>query len=105
MVKKTALEIKRDAKALVRGQLASRGYRGGGSYLPHYALSIDFELKDSGMAAEIGPDPGVIQGRFGRGVEFGSSHTAPMPHMLPAADKQFPLFERFLKDAVTEALN
>lgn len=58
-----------------------------GVYLPHYPKSIGFDM-DGPYAAEVGPDASKPQGGMGRGIEFGSAHTGPKPHMLPAADDE-----------------
>lgn len=99
VIKRTAVEIKRDAIQRVRA-----GTSAGRSYLPHYPKSITFDLEDSGMTAIIGPDSSMLQGGMGRGVEFGSARTAPIPHMLPAADKQDEPMRRYLLAALRKAL-
>jgi hypothetical protein len=62
-----------------------------GGHLPHYPKSIGFDMVGR-LAAEVGPDSSKPQGGMGRGVEFGSVHTGPKPHMLPAADVVEPGF-------------
>lgn len=98
VVSKGALNIKNDARQRVQAGLHAR------SHLPHYPRSISYDLLDAGLTAEIGPDPTMIQGRFGRGIEFGSSHAGPIPHMLPAADTEAPKFEEALRQAAIGAL-
>ena len=55
-----------------------------GRYLKHYPGSIGYDMIDP-FEAEYGPDPAMPQGGMS-GVELGSVHTPPMPHLLPAAD-------------------
>jgi len=58
-----------------------------GNHLPHYPKAITYDMHGP-LAAEIGPDSSKPQGGMGRGIEFGSSNTGPIPHMLPAADDE-----------------
>jgi hypothetical protein len=58
-----------------------------GPFLPHYPKAITFDMLGR-FAAEVGPDASKPQGGMGRGIEFGSSNTGPIPHMLPAADDE-----------------
>ncbi len=98
-VSKTALEVKKGAQARVSAGLSATK-----SHLPHYARSIDYDLVAGGLSAVVGPNPSKIQGAFGRGVEFGSSRAGPIPHMLPSADDQWPLFRAGMTSAVEQAL-
>lgn len=97
-VSKTALEVKKGAQTRVQAGLSATK-----SHLPHYARSIDYDLTAGGLSADVGPNPSKIQGAFGRGVEFGSSRAGPIPHMLPAADDQWPLFQAGMLTAVEQA--
>lgn len=85
--------IQMGAQALIRGQVR-------GVFLPHYASSITNETaREAGaVVGEVGPEIGRSQGRMGRGVEFGSVHTGPRPHMLPAGEDEEPALERRLID-------
>lgn len=98
VVAKGALNIKNDARQRVWGGLSHP------THLPHYAASIDYDLTDGGLTAEVGPNMGLIQGAFGRGVEFGSSGTGPIPHMIPAFDTEDPKFLEALRQAAIGAL-
>lgn len=100
-VKKTGVEVKKDAIKRVRSGLTGAGR---GSYLPHYPKAIGFDILDGGLAVEIGPDGSATQGGMGRAVEFGSSRTGPIAHMLPAADAQEPKFQSFLEKAMGAVL-
>lgn len=69
------------ARDLLRGQIRS-------VYLKHYPRSITHEVERSaGMVSMIvGPETGKLQGGMGLGVEFGSIHTGPIPHLFDAFD-------------------
>lgn len=103
VVKKTAVEVKKDATKRLRAGLTAGGSKGK-SRLSPYARSITFDILDAGLSAEIGPDQSMNQGTAGRGVEFGSANHGPIPHMLPAADAQEPKFQSFLEKAMGAVL-
>ena len=85
IVRKGAMNIRDDARKRVREAIRPK-------FLPKYAPQITSEVLGGGLSAEVGPlDEG--QGQLGRGVEFGSRHAGPIPHMLPAADAEEPLFQ------------
>lgn len=85
--------IQMGAQSLIRGQIR-------GIFLPHYAASITSETtREAGaVVGEVGPEIGRPQGGMGRGVEFGSVHTGPRPHMLPAGEDEEPSLEQRLMD-------
>jgi hypothetical protein len=74
-----------------------------GRYLKHYPRSFSNE-KVGDLEWEAGPDASKPQGGMGRGVEFGSVHTAPAPHWLPAADEEEPKIEKKVDRAVFRQL-
>jgi len=99
VVEKGALNIKTDARARVRSAIT-------GTYLPHYPQSIDYDI-DSGsdwVEAEIGPNPDMLQGGMGRGVEYGSANTGPTPHLDPAYEDEQPRFEKAAGDVLARGL-
>lgn len=96
-VSKTALEIKKGAQSRVQASLSAR------SHLPHYSRSIDYDLLDDGLTAEVGPNPDKIQGAFGPGVEFGSARTAPISHLYPSGDEQWPKYVQGISGALDAA--
>jgi hypothetical protein len=98
VVTKGALNIKRDAVRTLRGQTAR-----GGSSLDWLPIAVGYDITSGGdvTEAEIGPDQGISG--LGRGVEFGSSHHAPMPFLLPAFDREAPKFLDALTTAVVGA--
>lgn len=84
VVERGALNVKRGAQSRLSG--ISRRH-----YLKHYYRSLGYDMLNP-LEAEVGPDPGHLQGKMGRGVEFGSAHTPPFAHLLPAADEEEPRF-------------
>jgi hypothetical protein len=93
VVGKGCLEVKRDAKRVIR----ARSRRG---YLPHYPRSISYEVKAAGavITGEIGPDPAKPQGGLGGLLEYGSINNAPIPHLGPALDREEPVIARYLEE-------
>lgn len=87
VVERGANNIKRDARRLVKAATS-------GTYLPHYPRAITYEMEQGGdwVQAKVGPEEGMLQGGMGRGVEFGSVHTAPIPHLFPAFEAEEPRF-------------
>jgi len=77
-----------NVKRLAQGRLSGLSRR---AYLKHYYRSIGYDMLGP-LEAEVGPDPAHLQGKMGRGVEFGSAHTPPFPHLLPSADEEEPRF-------------
>lgn len=98
-VERGALNIKRDARRLVRDQIT-------GTYLPHYPRAIDYDMEVDGgsIEAEIGPDDSKPQGGMGRGVEYGSSHTGPIPHLVPAFEDELPKLEKHATRLLRQSL-
>lgn len=92
-----ALNIKRNSQARLRG--ISRRH-----YLKHYYRSLSYDLDDDGLGAEIGPDASKLQGGMGRGVEFGSVHTPPFPHLNPSLDEEVPKYLDQVSRAIIKAL-
>lgn len=94
-----ALNIRRDARQAIRGQIT-------GTYLPHYPNAITYEMNSElgAVEAEIGPEVDRLQGGMGPGVEFGSAHTAPLPHLLPAHENEESAFLREIGRATDRIL-
>lgn len=84
VVERGANNVRRGAFAHLRGQSQR-------VYLKHYPKSFSYDMVDP-LEAEVGPDSSKPQGGMGRGVEFGSVHTGPLPHWFPAADEEEPRF-------------
>lgn len=67
-------------------------------YLKHYERSVTYDLDrhaDTQFELEFGSEIGKLQGRMGPGVEYGSSNTGPIPHILPAFAEELPIILRF----------
>src|SRR5690554_467122 len=94
IVNRGALNIRRDAQRLIRGQIT-------GTYLPHYPRAITYDIERAGdkVEAEIGPESDMPQGGMGPGVEFGSANAPPFPHLIPAYEAELPRFYQFLAEA------
>lgn len=75
----------------------------GGSYR-HFHRSISYDLENGGMAAEIGPDKGRIQGALGNILYFGTSKNAPQLDIMSGLNREAPRFERALIDVVEDIL-
>lgn len=84
VVERGALNVKRGAQSRLSGLSRRR-------YLKHYPRAITYDMVGP-LEAEVGPDASKPQGGMGRGVEFGSVHTQPFAHLLPAADEEEPRF-------------
>ncbi len=84
VVERGALNVKRGAGLHLVGQSRRR-------HLKHYHKSFSYDMLNP-LEAEVGPDSSKPQGGMGRGVEFGSANTGPLPHWLPAADEEEPRF-------------
>ncbi|MEU8371447.1 hypothetical protein [Micromonospora tulbaghiae] len=90
VVKKGALNVKRDAAKRVTGL----------SHLPHYPRAIGYDVTRKGPVTEalVGPDTNKRQGSLGHLIELGSPTSAPRPHMLPAGDAEEPRFAKAMED-------
>jgi glycine cleavage system pyridoxal-binding protein P len=98
-VTKAGVNIKRDARANLRAQGVT--LNSSLSWLP-VAVSYDIESPGDGVTdVVVGPDQ-AISG-LGVGVEFGSSHHAPMPFLHPAFDAEVPRFNEAVDTAVLGA--
>jgi hypothetical protein len=88
-----AVKIKKDAQKRIKA--ADKAGR-----LPGYPSSITYDTTTKGVSvsAEIGPDKDRNQGPLGNVLEYGTSDTAPIPHLGPALDAEAPTYERLLGD-------
>ena len=96
VVERGAVNVRRTSQQAIRGQTRGR-------YLKHYPRSITYDMIEP-TVAEIGPDSAKPQGGMGRGVEFGSAHTPPMPHLIRSAEDEMPNLEKWLDQVVTQGL-
>lgn len=100
VVRRGALNVKRDAQAFATGI----------SYAPHYPASIGYDIEGDGRYAQIeaviGPDKDKPQGALGNILEYGvpSQNTEPRRHLGPALDREAPNFEKALGDVVEKVL-
>ncbi|MDY5159567.1 hypothetical protein [Actinotignum urinale] len=91
VVKKGAVNIKRDARAKIQAQTR-------GKYTSQYPSTIDFDMVDD-LSAEIGPRARG-QGNLGHLFEYGSPMSGSMPHLNPALDEEIPRFVKAVGDVV-----
>lgn len=96
VIERGGMNVKRSAQEAIRGQVR-------GQYLRHYPRSITYEMVEP-LAVEIGPDSAKPQGGMGRGVEFGSANTPPMPHLLRSGEDEGPNLEKHLADVVLRVM-
>jgi hypothetical protein len=77
-------EFGRDVTEDAKNRIEAR--RHSPTHIPSYPSSITFDLKDTsdGLNLEAGPDKDLPQGPLGNIFEFGTSKTAPIPHLGPA---------------------
>lgn len=95
-VERGAVNVKRDAVNIFDSYSHRR-------YLPHYPRAMSYDMIHP-LEAEIGPDASKPQGGMGRGVEFGSIHTPPKPHLFPALDQEAPRLERQVAPIVARSM-
>lgn len=102
VVSKGALNVKRDAKAVISGHAG----RHGGVYIKAYPRSIGYDTTVAGtlVSSEIGPDKDKPQGPLGNLLEYGSVNNAAIPHLNPALDAEEPRFASALEDLGVDLL-
>jgi hypothetical protein len=92
VVEKAALNVKNDARQRISGL----------RHAPGYPNSIQYEMV--GIQAEVGPEVGGPQWGLGDILEYGTSKSAPHPHLMPAAEAELPNLERLLVELATKAI-
>lgn len=90
-----AANIKRDMR---------RDARSNGSY-QHFYRSISYDLDESEMEAEIGPDKDKKQGALGNILYFGTSNNAPELDIHEGIDKEHPRFEQAMQRVLRKLLS
>lgn len=98
-IKVGATHTKTDAQRAIR---AVTGRNGG--HAKHYPRSIDYDILDDGLAAEIGPSIGKKQAFLGKILEYGTATSPPHPHLIPAAESEQERIAQGLSEAVAKAL-
>ena len=95
-----AIKIKKGAQKRIRS--ASEA-----GHIPGYPASITYDTTTKGVSvsAEIGPDKDRNQGPLGNVLEYGTSDTAPIPHLQPALEAEAPIFERLLAEAAVRLVD
>lgn len=95
-----AVKIKKDAAKRIKS--ADRHGR-----LPAYPSSITYDTTTKGVSveAEIGPDKNRNQGPLGNVLEYGTSDTAPIPHLQPALEAEAPVVEQLLAAGAAALIN
>ncbi|GAB3376241.1 hypothetical protein [Amycolatopsis echigonensis] len=94
VVEKGAVNIKQGMRADATGH---RTY-------PYFFRSINYDIKDQGLGAEIGPDKDMIQGDLGNLLYFGRSKTAPVLDINGPLHKETPRFEGAIGDVAEDIL-
>lgn len=91
--------MKKDAKQRVDGR--------GLAHLPHLARSFTYDVtkKAHEVVGEVGAEHSRLQGKLDVFIEHGSPTSAPIPHWAPAADKEIPVWERYLDDVAAEGID
>lgn len=96
VVERGALNVKRGAVRIF-DSYSNR------AHLKHYPRSMSYDMINP-LEAEIGPDKSMPQGGMGTGVEFGSVHTKPMPHLGPALDMEAPQVQKWALPILARSL-
>lgn len=96
-----ATKIKKDAQERIKS--ADNAGR-----LTAYPHAITYDTGTTAGAkvwAEIGPDKDRNQGPLGNVLEYGTSRSAPTPHLQPALEAEAETVERLLAAAAVEVAN
>lgn len=115
VVKRGAMNVKRESRKRIRESVGASFSSGSGGLTRRtgsgkghpkwYPASIDFDLDDNGLAAEIGPKLGKKQAFLGKILEYGTATSPPHPHMNPAADEEEPRMQDAVARMVKRALS
>lgn len=95
VLSKGALNVKRDM---------SEDARSNGSY-QHFHQSINYDIDEAEMEAEIGPDKNKAQGALGNILYFGTSNNAPVLDLNAGLNKEQPRFDRAMERVVRDVLS
>ena len=91
-------------KGAVNVKTGMRADAAGGQSYRHFPRSIDFDVIDGGLGAEIGPDKGRIQGALGNLLYFGTSRTGGVLDINGPLNREAPRFEDALADVAEDIL-
>lgn len=93
-------------KACRNMQLDARRRVTGLKHLPHLGRSFTYDVSSSGatVRGEVGAEHERLQGKLDVFLEYGSPTSAPHPHWAPAADKEIPVWERYVEEAAAKVL-
>ncbi len=88
--------MKKDAQKRVRVR--------GKSIIKKLPRSFNYDVASLGgtVVGEVGADTNRPQGALDHIIENGTPRSAPIPHWRPAADKEVPVWLRFLDDIAAE---
>lgn len=88
--------IKKGAQRRVRGH----------AHLPHLARSFTYDVTARGdtVTGEVGAEHERPQGKLDVFIEHGTPTSRAIPHWAPEADREIPVWERYLDDAAAEAV-
>jgi hypothetical protein len=88
--------IKKGAQRRVRGY----------PHLPHLARSFTYDVTATAttVTGEVGAEHDRLQGKLDAYIEDGTPTSEPIPHWRPEADKEIPVWQKYLDDVAAEAL-
>lgn len=80
--------------------------RSSGRHGKHYPSSIthEFEVTEGSLSVDIGPEIGRLQGRMGKGFEYGSVHQPPHMDGASAFARNARPFESAVQDAIDRVI-
>jgi hypothetical protein len=89
-------KMKKDAQAQVRGL----------AHLPHLPRSYTYDVTTRGdtVTGEVGALHERLQGKLDWVAEYGTPTSSPIGQWSRAADKEVPVWQRYLDDAAVEVL-
>lgn len=94
VVSRGALNVKNDLRADASGGVSYR----------HFPRSIDYDITDGGLGAEIGPNKDQIQGALGNLLYFGTSKTGPVLDINGPLHKEEPRLLDAIADVAEDIL-
>lgn len=91
--------MQRDARQRVDGR--------GLAHLPHLGRSFTYDVTTRGdtVTGEVGAEHNRRQGKLDVFIENGTPTSPPIPHWAPAADREIPVWLRYLDESAAEAFD